>query len=128
RPVQVEFAMSGALQIRVVDHQQIVYSQEFAGPVELGRQIDAQEAMYSTRQVDIGYWRGVITPLPEDQKQAAEEHFRKAGLWRAVIAQLNEDTVSRHHALLEPLSSGLVKLSNVSSKVPIRLADGQDLV
>ena len=37
--------MSGALQIRVVERQQIVYSREFDGPVELGRQIDGHDAL-----------------------------------------------------------------------------------
>lgn len=120
--------MSCALQIRVVDRQQIVYSQEFNGPVELGRQIDAQEALYSARSVNADYWRSVITTLPEEQKKATEEHIRKVGLWRAIIAQLNEDTISRHHALLVLGDDGQVRLSNVSSKVPIRLSSGQDLV
>src|SRR5207249_3235460 len=38
-----------------------------------------------------------------------------------------EDTVSRDHALVEPLGSDRVKLTNTSAKVGIRLADGSEL-
>ncbi len=119
--------MSGALQVQVVDRQQIVYVADFSGPVELGRQIDVQEGMYGARPVEAGGWRGVLSMLAEEQQRAAEESFRKGGLQRAIIAQLNEDTISRHHALIEPLGNGKVRLGNVSSKVPIRLPDEQDL-
>src|SRR5919199_5413588 len=94
--------MPGVLHIRVIDRQQIVFSRDFTGPVELGRQNDAQEELYSARSLG-------------------------NGRWRAVIARLDEDTLSRRHALLEPLGSGRVRLTNVSAKVPIRLADGTDL-
>src|SRR5919206_1648685 len=94
--------MPGALHIRVIDRQQIVFSREFSGPVELGRQSDAQEELYSARSLG-------------------------SGRWRAVIARLDEDTLSRRHALLEPLDATRVRLTNVSAKVPIRLADGTDL-
>jgi adenylate cyclase len=119
--------MPGALQVQVVDRQQIVYTAEFSGPVELGRQIDAQETMYRARPVEAGHWRGVLSMLTDEARRISEEHFKKAGLSRAIIAQLNEDTVSRHHALLEPLGNRKVRLSNVSSKVPIRLPDDRDL-
>jgi adenylate cyclase len=94
--------MPGPLQIRVIDRQQVVYSHEFPGVVELGRQTDGLEDLYTCR------------PLPNNS-------------WRAVIARLDEDTLSRRHALLEPLDHGRVRLTNLSAKVPLLLADGQHL-
>src|SRR5947209_5691312 len=95
------WAMTGSLQLLVYDKQQKVYQDEFAGPVELGRQRDGREVLYSTRR---------------DGPRA-----------RLVIARLDEDTVSRDHALIEPVADDRVKLSNTSAKVSIRLADGSEL-
>src|SRR5262245_56481583 len=92
--------MAGSLQLLVYDKQQKVYQDEFAGPVELGRQRDGREVLYSTRR---------------DGPRA-----------RLVIARLDEDTVSRDHALIEPVGDR-VKLSNTSAKVSIRLSDGSEL-
>ena len=72
--------MSGALQVRVYDHQQLVYADEFEGVVEMGRQRDGTEVVYASR--------------PEN------------GHWRAVVARLDEDTLSREHARVEPLPRG----------------------
>jgi adenylate cyclase len=93
--------MSGALQVRVYDRQQLVYADEFAGVVEMGRQRDGTEAVYASR--------------PEN------------GHWRAVVARLDEDTLSREHARVELLSDGRVRLKNLSAKVQIRLPDGSEL-
>ncbi len=93
--------MAGSLQILVYDRQQKVYQDVFAGAVELGRQRDAREVLYSSRR---------------DGERA-----------RLVIARLDEDTVSRDHALVEPLDGGRARLTNTSAKVSIRLADGSEL-
>jgi adenylate cyclase len=90
------------MQVRVLDRQQVVFSRDFSGRVELGRQNDAGEELYSSRPLE-------------------------GGTWRAVIARLDEDTLSRHHALLEPLPDGRVRVTNLSGKVPIRLGDGGEL-
>src|SRR5262245_58546118 len=95
--------MPGPLQIQVYDRQQRVYSEVFTGVVELGRQRDGREALYSSR------------------------HEREPNRSRAVIARLDEDTVSREHARLEPLEGGRVKVTNLSAKVSIRLSDGTEL-
>ncbi len=94
--------MAGVLQVLVLDRHQEVLNRNFTGPVVLGRQNDAREDLYAARPSG-------------------------GGGWRVVIAPLDEDTVSRQHALLEPLGSGRVRVTNKSSKVPIRLADGTDL-
>ena len=93
--------MAGSLQILVFDKQQKVYSDLFSGPIELGRQRDGREVLYSNR--------------PDGDRA------------RLVIARLDEDTVSREHALIEPLTGGRIRLTNRSAKVSIRFADGGEL-
>jgi adenylate cyclase len=94
--------MAGALQVRVLDRQREVYAGDFTGAVELGRQSDSREGLYTDR------------PLP-------------GGGWRVIIAPLDEDTISRQHAHLDPLAEGRVRLTNRSGKVPIGLSDGSEL-
>src|SRR5260370_12826876 len=79
-----------------------LFNREFSTAVELGRQNDAGEELYSA-------------------------HPSGSGRWRAVIARLDEDTLSRRHALLEPLDANRVRLTNLSGKVPVRLLDGNEI-
>jgi adenylate cyclase len=94
--------MAGTLRVEVLDGERSVYSHAFSGAVELGRQNDGHEELYSQRQVLPGYWR-------------------------AVIARLDEDTLSRKHLKLEPAGEGLVRVTNLSTKVPVRVPDGSEL-
>lgn len=94
--------MPSVLQVQILDRHQEKYSRTFAGSVELGRQNDGREELYAARTV-------------------------RNGVWRVVIAPLDEDTVSRVHAHLEPLEGNRIRLTNRSQKVPIRLADGTEL-
>src|SRR5205807_64970 len=93
--------MPGSLRVLVYDKQQEVCRDLFAGALEIGRQRDSREVLYSSHH--------------EGQRA------------RLVIARLDEDTVSRDHALVEPLGNDRVKLTNTSAKVSIRLADGSEL-
>ncbi|HEX8202817.1 MAG TPA: adenylate/guanylate cyclase domain-containing protein [Isosphaeraceae bacterium] len=93
--------MTTPLQIKVYDRQQVVYSGEFTGRIELGRQCEGE---------DIG------RPSQQDN-----------GTWRVVIARFDENTVSRLHALIEPLSETKIRLTNLSAKLPIRLPMGTEL-
>ena len=93
--------MIGPLSIQVYDGNKLAFSEELDGPVELGRQSDRREGVYSRR--------------PE------------AGRWRVVIAGVEEDAVSRKHALLEPLANGRLRLTNASSIIPLCLPDGRAL-
>jgi adenylate cyclase len=79
-----------------------LFNREFSTPVELGRQNDAGEELYSA-------------------------HPSGSGRWRAVIARLDEDTLSRRHALLESIDDNHVRLTNLSGKVPVRLLDGNEI-
>src|SRR4051812_35456909 len=91
-------------QIRIYDREQTVLAVELAQPVELGRQSDEREKLYSQRQLD---------------------NPRRL---RAVIAPLMENTVSRRHALLEPVGPNRLRLSNISTGSMVRLATGSELM
>jgi adenylate cyclase len=93
--------MATALELLVYDKKVLVYTDEFDGPVELGRQSGSREGLYT-------------------------KTF-KAGQWRVVIASYDEESVSRRHALLEPLPGGRLRLSNTSAMIPIRLVAGGEM-
>jgi adenylate cyclase len=95
--------MADPWHIRVYEKQQLVFSADFDGAVELGRQGEGTERLF------------------------ARKYDEKDRRWRLVIAGRDEDSVSRKHALLEPLPGGKARLTNLSAKVPIRLPDGGDV-
>src|SRR5438132_272394 len=90
--------MHDPLQIGVYEKQQPVYQEEFDGPVELGRQRKQEEGPYVHKRLESGHWR-------------------------LVIARSDEDSVSREHALLEPLAANRIRLKNLSTTRPIILPD-----
>src|SRR5579884_2425106 len=96
-------AMPGKLLVRVLERQRELLRHDFEGPVELGRQSDEREEMF--------------TP----QWQVVRDGPRKGQFWRVAVAPLRQDTVSRYHAFLEELDGGRVRLTNRSAKVPLRL-------
>ncbi len=93
--------MNGAWEYRVYDRQQLVYSSEAPGPVELGRQDKGEEGPYSYRQL--------------------------TGLWRFIVAPFVEDHISRRHVLVEPQSNGRLKITNLSRSLPLRLENAPAL-
>jgi adenylate cyclase len=93
--------MSTPLRLQVYEGQQPAYSAELTEAVELGRQDGSEEGPY------------------------AEENL--PGRRRVVIAGREERTVSRRHALLQPLPGGGVRLINLSDVQPVVLPDGREL-
>lgn len=93
--------MNDAWQIRVFEDHDLVYTVELTGPAELGRQSSPAEKLYG--------------------------HLLGAGRQRVVIAGIEERSVSRQHALLEPITAGGFRLTNLSAERPITLPDGADL-
>jgi adenylate cyclase len=93
--------MSDAIEVRVYDNGQLVYTAEVSGPTELGRQRSGAEPLYAAMA------------LPDRS--------------RLIIAPLEEPSVGRKHLLLEPHAPGCVRLTNLSSRVPIGLEDGPRL-
>jgi adenylate cyclase len=94
--------MTAAFQLRVIDEEKrTVFIGEYSKLVEVGRQ-DRGE------------------PGPFNQRF---EHDR----WRLVVAPLTEDTISRHHLSLEPLTDATFRVRNRSKTLPVRLATGEEL-
>jgi adenylate cyclase len=89
--------VTNPLQIRVFDNQQLVFSADVNGRVEFGRQKDPQDTPNSSR-------------------------VSEPGLCRVVIAHQREDSVSRRHALLEPLDESTALLTNASNTQMIVVA------
>lgn len=93
--------MGATLQIQVFEQDQLAYSEEFEGAIELGRQSEPSEEAFTGR-------------LDGDR-------------WRVIIARRKEQTVSRRHALIEPLAPDRVRVTNTSSLIPLTLPDGTEL-
>lgn len=93
--------MAEGLEVSVLDGMQVSFNQVFHGPVELGRQRDGKESLYTVHRDG--------------------EHDR------LIIARLEEGTVSRNHALIEPLSNQRVRVTSLGSRTTIRLEDGSNL-
>jgi adenylate cyclase len=94
--------MSMRLQVLVYENRQLKESAEFDGPVELGRQRDREEALFSRK--------------------------RENTAWRWVIARRDETTVGRNQMRLSPTTDGRVVVTNGSDKQPIRFLDRPDLL
>jgi adenylate cyclase len=88
-------------QIRIYENQQLLYETDRPGPLELGRQDEGEDGPYAQRPA--------------------------GGRCRLVIARREEQTISRRHALLEPGPDGKVRLTNLSTTLPIRLGGGGEL-
>lgn len=87
--------------LRVFEQNRLVFAGEFHGVVELGRQSDPAEVVYCAR------------PL-----QARS---------RVVIARLDEQSVSRRHLEVEEVTSGRVRVKNLSSLIRLTLETGEGL-
>ena len=93
--------MSVAFVIRVYDRGKVVYVGEFAEPVELGRQRQADAGAYTKSVVD--------------------------GRCRLVIAGQEETSVPRQHAVVTPVDGGKVRLNNLSNAIPVHLFNGDSV-
>lgn len=93
--------MNGTTQIQVYEQEQLAFSEEYQGAIELGRQSDPAEEAYTGKLEN--------------------------GRWRVIIARRKEQTVSRRHALIEQIGNGRIRLTNLSSLIPLSLPDGAEL-
>jgi hypothetical protein len=82
------------VEVILFDRGEMQCTLDFAGPVEMGRQKRASESLYGAY------------PLPD-------------GRSRLVVASTCEDNVSRQHALIEPLEDQCVRVTNLSTVLPI---------
>src|SRR5215471_9651808 len=82
---------------------QLVATVPLRGRTELGRQEATTESLYGCTWLD------------------AER------CWRVVIARGTEQTIGRHHALIEPLPDGRVLLTNTSTRSTVQIENGPSL-
>jgi adenylate cyclase len=81
--------VSKRVQLRVYENAELVYTHELIGPMEFGRQgKDEREPYYVTME---------------------------SGHARLILARHDEQTFSRRYVLVEPMPSGKVRLTNLSS-------------
>lgn len=88
------------LEIRVFEKEEQVFSGDLAGPIDIGRQRDGEVPPYSI--------------------------LRTGTSSRLIIANSNEDNVSREAARLSPTRSGVL-IKNLSRKISVVLSDGTAL-
>lgn len=93
--------MSMRLLVMVYEARQLKETAEFDGPVELGRQKDRDESLFSRR--------------------------REPDHWRWVIARRDETTIGRNQMRLVPLEDGRARITNGSDRQPIRFLDAAEL-
>jgi adenylate cyclase len=94
--------MTASFQLRVIDEdKKTVFISDYSKRVEIGRQDRGEPGPYS--------------------------HRFEVDRWRLVVAPLTEDTVSRHHLSLEPLSESRFRVRNSSRAIPIRLTGGEEV-
>jgi adenylate cyclase len=93
--------MNNRLQIRVYDNGEPVYCDEFVGPAELGRQSEGEEGPYCTKMA--------------------------SGRRRIIIARREEQAISRRYVLVEAVADGKVRLTNLSSTLPLQAPNGGEL-
>jgi adenylate cyclase len=89
------------LQIRIYHEQNLLFSGDLDGPVELGRQRLDEAPPYA---------------------QIAGE-----GGTRLIIAPLQEQAVSRRQLLIEPLGDNEIRLTNLSRAMPVRIEGNNEL-
>ena len=95
--------MSDSIEIRIFDQDRLLFSEEFAEPVEQGQQRrPPRRRLYIKRQ-------------------------QQAGHFRVAIASLAEKTVSRKHVRIEPLAGRKARVTNQSAVIAFYLPDGSEL-
>jgi adenylate cyclase len=91
-PLKEGFLMLERWKLHIFENRQEVFAAELSGPAILGRQDKGQRE-------DGPYWK----------KQ-------ENGVWRVVIASVEEDVISRKQIFVEPLTKDKVKLTNLGKK------------
>lgn len=90
--------MSATIKVTIFEDRREVFSEEYSAPVELGRQERDDEVVY-------------------------EGKLLKDGRVRIPFARKDEATVARKQAYIEPVHEGLVRITNQSAGVVMRLVE-----
>ncbi|HLJ92027.1 MAG TPA: adenylate/guanylate cyclase domain-containing protein [Gemmataceae bacterium] len=93
--------MSASYQMQVYENRQLVHCVEFEGTIELGRQGEGDQELFSER--------------------------READRRRVVVAHQAEPNVSRKHLLIQPLAENRVRVTNLSKARCLALPNGEEL-
>ena len=93
--------MSTRIQVSIFENRLLIKSEEFDGPVELGREQNRDEGLYA--------------------RKGDKE------LYRWVVARREETTVGRCQIVVTPLDDGRVSIKNGSDRMPIRFQDRAEL-
>jgi adenylate cyclase len=93
--------MAVGWQLRIYENQRLVHTADGTGVIELGRQAVGEPGPFA--------------------------EVRDSSIRRLVIARLDEDTVSRKHVRLEAMLDGRIRLSNLSTKLPVQLGGGAEV-
>ena len=93
--------MSDRWVVRVFDGRVALFDGTCDGPLEIGRQFEAAEPLFTISD--------------------------RRGRPRLAVAGRDDDSISRGQALLSPLPDGRVKVENQSNKVPMVLHDGRSI-
>jgi adenylate cyclase len=94
--------MTPTWQLHIYERQQLVTEAEVDGPVELGRQSVGEDGPYALKRSD-------------------------GGPWRLVIARLDENSVPRRYALVEPLEPGRARVTALHGNIAVQLQDGGEV-
>ncbi len=89
------------LQVKVYENRELKFTDEFEGPLELGRQDHGEKGPFTKKLA--------------------------GGQWRLIIAAGSENAIGRHHAFMEPMSDTKVRLRNGTKETPIKFLDRPDL-
>ncbi|HEX7376992.1 MAG TPA: adenylate/guanylate cyclase domain-containing protein [Pirellulales bacterium] len=90
--------MSPLLRLEIFHQGELIHAAELARPVDLGRQENAQERLFASQP-----------GLSGD---------------RIAFAPIEQNTISRRHVRIEPLSDARARIINLNSKRALELADG----
>jgi len=93
--------MAADWQLRVYEQQRLVHTLEGSGSIELGRQTVGEPAPFG--------------------------EIRDSSVRRLIIARFDEDSVSRKHVRLDPLPNDQVRVTNLSSKLPVFVSGNMEV-
>jgi adenylate cyclase len=97
----MEMRAGGAVGVRVFEGAELLLSEEFDGPVELGRRLGPEEEIHA--------------------------RWSDAGRWRLAVAGEDEPDVTRRQMLVVPGYDGSFRLVNTSETRAVRLDDGRSI-
>jgi adenylate cyclase len=110
-----------SLQIEAMEGDAVADVQTITGAVELGRQNESSEPLYSSRSLQAAEVQSILDRFPKIRASLSGR------LTRYVIASMSEDVVSRHHALVSITEDHRISVTNLSQHVMVRIGKQTDV-